>query len=80
LANNGAINEEAKEVTFENDDDLEKFYEKYGLEPDEQRLEIQQKSTGEISNEATWYKFYEKRSKNATVKMTSEDVLGKVLY
>jgi len=31
-AHNGTINEEAKEVTFKEDDDLERFYGKYGLE------------------------------------------------
>jgi hypothetical protein len=71
---NGIINEEAKEVTFADDESLEQFYEKYGLEPDEQRLEVQQKSTGLISKEATWSKFY---SKNGLVK---ERVLGKVVY
>lgn len=72
--NNGTINEEAKEVTFADDESLEQFYEKYGLEPDEQRLEVQQKSTGTLSKDATWSKFY---SKNGLVK---ERVLGKVVY
>ena len=72
--NNGQINEETKEVTFKDDESLEQFYEKYGLEPDEQRLEIQQKSTGALSKEATWSKFY---SKNGLVK---EKELGKVAY
>jgi hypothetical protein len=73
-AHNGTINKEAKAVTFEDDDDLEQFYEMYGLEPDEQRLDVQQKSTGLISREATWSKFY---SKNGIVK---EQVIGKVAY
>lgn len=72
--NNGTVNEETKEVTFADDESLEQFYEKYGLEPDEQRLEVQQKSTGALSKEATWGKFY---SKNGIVK---EMVLGKVIY
>jgi hypothetical protein len=72
--NNGTINEEAKEVTFADDESLEQFYEKYGLEPDEQRLEVQQKSTGVLSKGVTWSKFY---SKNGLVK---EQVLGKVVY
>ena len=72
--NNGTVNEETKEVTFKDDESLEQFYEKYGLEPDEQRLEVQQKSTGALSKEATWGKFY---SKNGIVK---EKVLGKVIY
>jgi hypothetical protein len=71
---NGTINEEIKEVTFADDESLEQFYDKYGLEPDEQRLEIQQKSTGALSKEATWSKFY---SKNGLVR---EKALGKVSY
>ena len=77
MANNGTIDDDKKEVTFECDDDLEQFYEKHGLEPDEQRLEIQQKSTGgAISQDATWHKFY---SKNGLVK-ENEQGLGKVAY
>jgi hypothetical protein len=72
--NNGQINEETKEVTFKDDESLEQFYEKYGLEPDEQRLEIQKKSTGALNREATWGKFY---SKNGLVK---EEAVGKVVY
>jgi hypothetical protein len=72
--NNGQINEETMEVTFKDDESLERFYDKYGLEPDEQRLEIQQKSTGKLNGEATWNKFY---SKNGLVK---EEAVGKVEY
>jgi len=72
--NNGQINEETREVTFKDDESLEQFYEKYGLEPDEQRLEIQQKSTGALNRETTWSKFY---SKNGLVK---EEAVGKVAY
>ena len=73
-AHNGTIIEEEKDVTFEDEDDSEQFYDKYGLEPDEQRLEVQHKSTGLMSKEATWSKFY---SKNGLVK---EKVIGKVAY
>jgi hypothetical protein len=75
-SHNGTINKESKAVTFEDDDDLEQFYEMYGLEPDEQRLEIQQKSTGTISREATWGKF----CGVGVVKMTQEqsDSIGKM--
>ena len=71
---NGTIDEEAKEVTFKDDESLEQFYEKYGLDPDEQRLEVQQKSTGTLSKGVIWSKFY---SKNGLV---NEQVLGKVVY
>ena len=72
---NGTIDEEAKEVTFKDDESLEQFYEKYGLDPDEQRLEVQQKSTGTLSKGVIWSKFY---SKNGLVK--EQQVLGKVAY
>jgi len=74
IGNNGTVNEEAREVTFKDDESLEQFYEKYGLEPDEQRLEVQQKSTGSLNREATWSKFY---SKNGLV---NEKGAGKVAY
>jgi hypothetical protein len=74
IGSNGTINEETKEVTFADDESLEQFYDKYGLEPDEQRLEIQHKSTGALNKEASWSKFY---SKNGVVQ---EQVIGKVAY
>jgi len=79
-AHNGIIDDKIKEVTFEDDDDFEQFYEKYGLEPDEQCIEIQHKSTGEIRKDATWNKFYEGLRKNGLVKMTQEQVLRKIAY
>ena len=72
--NNGTVDQHVREVTFKDDESLEQFYEKYGLEPDEQRLDVQQKSTGSMSKEATWSKFY---SKNGLVK---EKGVGKVEY
>lgn len=44
---NGYLNHEKKEVEFEDDDDSEEFYDLYGLDPDEQTLEIQQRCIGE---------------------------------
>ena len=41
---NVCFNDLTKEVEFPNDDLLEEFYEKYGLEPDEQSQECQEKS------------------------------------
>jgi len=43
LEYNGRVDNDKKTVVFENDDDLEKFYDKYGYEPDEQSLEIQKR-------------------------------------
>ena len=38
------IDNKEKTIVFENDDDIEDFYEKYGYEPDEQSKEVQYKS------------------------------------
>jgi len=43
LEYNGTIDNDKKTVTFSNDDDLENFYDKYGLEPDEQSILIQKR-------------------------------------
>lgn len=42
------ISHQRKSIKFLNDDELEDFYEKYGLEPDEQKKEVQEKSTKSI--------------------------------
>jgi hypothetical protein len=41
MQHNGIINK--KTVTFENDDDLDDFYNKYNYDPDEQSIEIQKR-------------------------------------
>jgi hypothetical protein len=43
LEYNGIIDFERKKIIFENDDDLENFYDNYGYEPDEQSIEIQKR-------------------------------------
>jgi hypothetical protein len=40
---NGTIDDETKTVIFEDDDDLENFFELYGYEPDEQSVQIQRR-------------------------------------
>ena len=47
----GTINDTTYNVEFACDDQEEKFYEKYGYEPDEQSIEIQEKCLGiKLSN------------------------------
>ena len=41
-------------IEFENDDILEEFYDRFGYEPDEQPIEIQQQSIGALEDD--WYK------------------------
>jgi hypothetical protein len=48
---NGYINNELKTVTFENDDDLDEFYDEFGYEPDEQPKELLQKWIGSLLKE-----------------------------
>lgn len=42
---NGKIDDIAKRVIFDDDDDQEEFYDRYGYEPDEQRLDLLSKIT-----------------------------------
>ena len=44
------INHKKEIIEFENDDELEEFYENYGYEPDEQDINIQEKSTKKIKD------------------------------
>ena len=50
------VSDKKQLIEFDDDDELEKFYEEYGYEPDEQSAEIQQKSSIEIkrSNLKLW--------------------------
>jgi hypothetical protein len=82
---NGTLNVETKEVVFETDDDTEEFYSQFGLEPDEQALEVQNKSIAPIRSIDTinWYSFYEGHGiKNGVVRMTREQSvrLNKLQY
>lgn len=56
-----------KQVTFLNDDCEELFYEHFGLEPDEQKKEIQQKSIRELSIKKDWTVFYKEHNQRGVV-------------
>jgi len=43
---NITINHETKDIEFQDDDEMDEFYDIWGLEPDEQLLEVQEKSIG----------------------------------
>jgi len=49
--NGGTINHETKQIDFSSDETLEKYYEKYGYEPDEQPNEIETICIGVCTND-----------------------------
>jgi hypothetical protein len=71
---NGIIEHDRRKVTFSDDADLENFYENYGLEPDEQKKETQEKTIQQIKQERTWLSFYNEH-KNKGIVILEEDYL-----
>lgn len=71
---NGIIEHDRRKVTFSDDDDLENFYENYGLEPDEQKKETQEKTIQKVKQERTWLSFYNEH-KNKGIVLLEEDYL-----
>jgi hypothetical protein len=71
---NGIIEHDRRKVTFSDDDDLENFYENYGLEPDEQKKETQEKTIQKVKQERTWLSFYNEH-KNKGIVVLEEDYL-----
>ena len=68
------VSDKKQLIEFNDEDELEKFYEDYGYEPDEQSAEVQQKSSIEInrSNLKTWLNgiFKKHLTKNIRVRIT----------
>lgn len=56
----GQVNDEKKAIDFPNDDLFEAFYEHWGLEPDEQPIELQEKLIGNWSIQLSMENFCEK--------------------
>jgi hypothetical protein len=69
---NGIINREEKNIYFENDCDEECFYENYNYEPDEQSLEVQEKSIKVSKSNESWRTFYDKHKKNGLLDIDLE--------
>ena len=66
---NGRLDDRNK-IIFDNDDNLENFYDKYGYEPDEQTTEIQDMSIGYIDkiSKNDWYEtIFDKNNLNEIV-------------
>lgn len=55
----GRPNDETKNIDFEDEDLEEEFYEHFNYEPDEQKLEVQQRNIGTISTTANWKTAFE---------------------
>ena len=82
----GIIDETNKKVIFEekenSDDNEQAFYNNFGYEPDEQKIETQNKTIQEIKSERTWISFYSEH-KNSGVFTVDDDILNdlsKVIY
>jgi len=69
---NGKADFMKKYVVFENDDEFELFHESFNLEPDEQKLETQQKTTMEITKTTNWLEFYNEHNKYGVIKIDKE--------
>jgi hypothetical protein len=68
----GIIDHENKKIIFNNDDDMERFYQNYGFEPDEQKKEIQEKSIKPLKQERTCLQFYKEHKNNGIVDIEEE--------
>ena len=67
LKYNGVINNKERKITFLNEDDEELFYNEFGYEPDEQKLEVQQKVIQPIKKERNCVFFYEEHKNNCII-------------
>ena len=67
------VNDEKQTIEFKNEDELEEFYENYGFDPDEQKLDVQEKSIKNIKNKklSDWLNsiFKKKIKKNIRIKV-----------
>ena len=77
-SHNGCVNIDGKKVTFEDVDDEERFFEEFNLEPDEQTLEVQQKSNQTIKSERDWLSFY-KEHKHEGIVDVDEDIIKDIV-
>ena len=70
----GYVDYEHKEVKFISDDWEEDFYCRYGYEPDEQPLNVKNKSISNINRDNDWKKFYEMYKNNGLIVVTEEEL------
>lgn len=77
----GTPNHTVKRVCFQTEDSEEAFYESFGYEPDEQKIEVQHKSIQNIKSVRTWKTFVQEHNENGIVVFDEDflDALDKVL-
>ena len=74
LKHNGYIDEINKTILFEEDEDEQTFHDEFGYEPDEQKLETQNKTLQKIKRERTWISFYNEHKNNGIIEI-DDDIL-----
>lgn len=70
----GTIDYTNKSVLFDDEDLMEEFYSLHGLEPDEQKLCIQNKSIINIEKINDWHWFYNTFKKNGLLEVCQEEL------
>ena len=73
---NGIIDAKNQKVEFD-DDDIERFYDDYGYEPDEQTIEVENKTIQDIRKQRNWVSFYKEHNINGVVEI-EDDILSSI--
>ena len=73
---NGVIDVKNRKVEFD-DDDIDDFYDDYGYEPDEQTIEVENKTIQDIRKERNWATFYKEHNINGVVEI-EDDILSSI--
>lgn len=64
----GTVVKQDKQVIFNDDDDMEAFYQEYGMDPEEQTTETQRKNIQPIDVIRNWSSYYEEHMHQGIVK------------
>jgi len=79
---NGNIVNKDKKIHFEMEEDIEAFYQEYGLEPDEQNIETRHKNIQPLEEKQSWFDIVIEYNKNSSVSHNNADIskLKRILY